>query len=266
MSTSARMEFRLPQFEGPLDLLLHLVQKNEMNIHEIRIAEIADQYLSYLGLMQRLDLDVASEYLVLASTLLYLKSQSMLPSAKRARSASAEDAREELVRQLLEYKRIKEAAQFLRRSEAAREECVTRDAAAEVADGAEREYHIRATLLDLLAAFVNVLEQREDAGLDFPTEIEEEPVTVEQKMQELLLELQLRDTLTFGDVFVGIRTKLELICMFLAVLELTRLRQISVVQPEPFGAILLRLNPERPPVEASEWADTYGQDAPEAAY
>ena len=257
ITATTPLEFRLPQFQGPLDLLLHLIQKNEMSITDIRIAEITEQYLEYLDLMQMLDLDVASEYLVTASTLLYIKSQSMLPVLRPARTGSVEYAREELVRQLLEYKRFKEASTYMRKREEARNEVFRRPPDEFYAENPAHEYHIHATLFDLLAAFQTVLRQRSETAPEFPNEIHEDPITVEQKIREILLELEIAGTMEFSAFFKLFQTKLELICVFLAILELTRMRQIRATQEEPFGSILLQLNPDRPDISTFKLMTSY---------
>lgn len=265
-ATAAPLEFRLPQFQGPLDLLLHLIQKNEMSIADIRIAEITEQYLEYLELMQMLDLDVASEYLVTASTLLYIKSQSMLPVLKPSRSGSAEVAREELVRQLLEYKRFKEASSYLRRCEEARNEVFHRPPDEYYAENPSHEYHIHATLFDLLAAFQNALRQVTEAAPEFPNEIHEDPITVEQKIREILIELEIVETMEFNAFFNAFQSKLEIICVFLAILELTRMRQIFASQAEPFGSVRLRLNPDRPDIATYKLTTSYESVGDETAH
>lgn len=248
-----------PQFQGPLDLLLHLVQRNEMDIHDLRIAEITNQYLSYLDLMQMLDLDVASEYLVLASTLVYLKSQSMLPAAKAAGAAGHPDElREELVRQLLEYKRFKEAATFLDECEAARAEVYTRPPDSEFAANVEHEYHIRATLFDLMAAFQTVLAQHEEFVPEFPDAIEDDPITVEQKIGEILTRLELEERMEFSALFMSFQSRLELVCTFLAILELARMHQIYATQADRVGPIVVELNPERPDITTFQWTQFDG--------
>jgi len=251
------LEFRLPQFQGPLDLLLHLIQKNEMSITDIRIAEITEQYLEYLDLMQLLDLDVASEYLVTASTLLYIKSESMLPASKPPRTGSPEHAREELVRQLLEYKRVKEASAYLRQREERRNEVFSRPPDELYAENPSHEYRIHATLFDLLAAFQSVFRRRAETAPEFPDEIHEDPITVEQKIREILLELEMVGTMEFNTFFHTFQTRLEVICVFLAILELTRMRQIFATQEEPFGSILLTLNPNRPDISTFKVTTPY---------
>ncbi len=264
-ATPDRLELNLPQFHGPLDLLLHLIQKNDLDIHEISIAQITDQYLEYIDLMKMLDLDVASDYLVMASTLLYLKSRSMLPSAASARRGSdGADMRDELVRQLLEYKHFKEAAVHLHEREEARAELQPR-VRDESFDGAEtREYRVDATLFDLLSAFKMLVDQPVGPPPDLPDEIEEDLITVEDKIREVLHRVETEGRIAFGEFFARFQSRLELICTFLAILELARTHQVYAVQEEAYGPIEIELNPERPDITSFQWTDYGGPEEVEA--
>ena len=228
---------KLDVFEGPLDLLLHLIQQNEMEITDIPIAEITEQYLEYLNFMEMLDLDVASEFLVMAVTLLHLKSQSILPAATSDESQTFKD-REELVRQLLEYKQFKEAAQALDCYATNREKFYGRDVDL-TADREElRDVQIKATLFDLLSAFKHVTEQQFMVD-DYYDEIQEEQITVEDKMTFLERRLNDGEQIRFDDLFSEFASKLERIVTFLAILELMRLQQIVAVQSGHFGDIYI---------------------------
>jgi segregation and condensation protein A len=174
-----------------------------------------------------------------------------------ARTGSAEYAREELVRQLLEYKRFKEASAYLRECEAARNEVFHRPPDEYYSENPSHEYHIHATLFDLLAAFQKALDQRVELAPEFPSSIHEDPITVEQKIREVLQELEIAGTMEFNAFFSAFQTKLELICVFLAILELIRMRQIRAVQEEPFGAIVLQLKPERPDISTFKLTTSY---------
>ena len=228
---------KLDVFEGPLDLLLHLIQQNEMDITDISIAEITEQYLEYLNLMEMLDLDVASEFLVMAATLLHLKSQIILPSKNPDESYTFKD-REELVKQLLEYKQFKEAAQTLDYYATNHEKAHGRsvDSYADVED--LREVQIKATLFDLLSAFKYVTE-REFAIDDAYEEIQEEQITVEEKMEFLERRLNAGEQIRFDELFSEFASKLERIVTFLAILELIRLQQIVAVQSGHFDNIYI---------------------------
>ena len=228
---------KLDIFEGPLDLLLHLIQKNEMEITDVSIAEITEQYLDYLNLMEMLDLDVASEFLVMAATLLYLKSQSILPVVASDESHTFRD-REELVKQLLEYKQFKEAAHVLDYYATNREKIHGRTVDP-YADGEDlRDVQIKATLFDLLTAFKYITE-REFAIDDYYEEIQGEQITVEEKMDFLERRLNDGEQIRFDELFSEFASKLERIVTFLAILELIRLQRIVAVQSGHFDNIYL---------------------------
>ena len=228
---------KLDVFEGPLDLLLHLIQQNEMDITDVSIAAITEQYLEYLNLMEMLDLDVASEFLVMAATLLHLKSQIILPSIAPDESYTFKD-REELVKQLLEYKQFKEAAQTLDYYAASHEKVYGRsaDSHADVED--LQEVQLKATIVDLLAAFKYVTE-REFAIDDTYDEIHEEQITVEEKMEFLERRLNAGEQIRFDELFSEFASKLERIVTFLAILELIRLQRIVAVQSGHFDNIYI---------------------------
>ena len=228
---------KLDVFEGPLDLLLHLIQKNEMDITDISIAEVTEQYLEYLNLMEMLDLDVASEFLVMAATLLHLKSQIILPSKDSDESYTFKD-REELVKQLLEYKQFKDAAETLDYYATNHEKVYGRSVDSTAAAEDLREIQIKATLFDLLSAFKYVTE-REFLVDDYYEEIQEEPVTVEEKMEFLEGRLSTEEQIRFDELFPQFASKLDRIVTFLATLELIRLQRIVAVQSGHFDSISL---------------------------
>ena len=220
---------KLDIFEGPLDLLLHLIQKNEMEITDIPIAEITEQYLEYLNFMEILDLDVASDFLVMAATLLHLKSQSILPSVTVDDQKPFKD-REELVKQLLAYKQFKEAAQALDYHAAKREQIYGRSVNQDTDLASLREVQIKATLFDLLSAFKDVVERSQYAvDDDYYEEIQEEPITVEEKMEIVQRRLS-EEPINFNELFPEFASKIEQIVTFLAILELIRLQRVAAVQ------------------------------------
>ena len=224
---------KLDVFEGPLDLLLHLIQKNEMDITDISISEITEQYLDYINFMELLDLDVASDFLVMAATLLYLKSQSILPSVTLDDQHPFKD-REELVRQLLDYKQFKEAAQALDYHAAKREQIYGRSVNLDADLSDFREVQIKATLFDLFSAFQDVTERLQFVGDDYYEEIQEELITVEDKMEFVEHRLSDSEPVKFTDLFSAFASKLEQIVTFLAILELIRLQRIVAVQSGHF--------------------------------
>ena len=248
---SAQLEIRAPQFQGPLGLLLLLIQKREVEIEDLPIADIADQYLNYLNLMQSLDIDIASEYLVMASTLLFLKSQSVLPSANQA-SAEKHPEAQELLRQLIQYKRFKEAGQYLEKRESRRANAFTRPPDPGYEQGASKEYRLHATLFDLIAAFQQAVDKQ--SAFEFYDDFQDEPPeeempTVEEKIYEILERLEADGALEFTQLFLPHIRKLELVCVFLAVLELARMKQIAASQEEPLGPIHIELIPDRPELD-----------------
>ena len=230
---------KLDGFEGPLDLLLHLIQKEEMDIYDIQISKITDRYLEYINLMEQLDLDLASEFLVMAATLLQIKSQNILPK-NDAKSEHYIGNQEQLVQQLLEYKRYKEAAQVLDKYAERRTTIYNRSSKLHSELDGTRTYEIKATLFDLLTAFKNINDRAAQVDMDDEYEmVEEEKITVEEKIAYIESQLEHSDQLLFDDLFPLTSSKLNLIVTFLAVLELIRLGTIVTVQTGLFESIYL---------------------------
>jgi segregation and condensation protein A len=229
---------RLEVFEGPLDLLLYLIKRDEVDIYDISLERITQQYLEFMDAFKVLDLEVAGEFVVMAANLIYLKSRSLLPVSVQPpeEEAEEEDPRWELVRQLLEYKKFKEAAQHLQQREVARENLFARlPEKPELA--AERPLG-EVSVFDLINAFNNILkriDQKEDLR-----EIFEERYTVSDKI-ELVMKLTSSGVpLKFTELFAGMASRSEIVVTFLALLELIRMKQLRVTQEEPFGEIELR--------------------------
>lgn len=230
---------KLDGFEGPLDLLLHLIQKEEMDVYDIQIAKITDRYLEYINLMEQLDLDLASEFLVMAATLLQIKSQNILPKTE-TKSGNSIDNQEQLVQQLLEYKRYKEAAQVLDIYAERRTSIYNRSSKLHSDLDGTRSYEIKATLFDLLTAFKNINDRVTQLDMDDEYEpVHEETVTVEEKMEFIENQLEISDQLLFEDLFPLTSRKLDMIVTFLAILELIRLGKIVSVQTALFESIYL---------------------------
>jgi len=223
---------KLEVFEGPLDLLLYLIKKSEIDIYDIPVATITEQYLEYLELMQMLDLNIAGEFLVMAATLIHIKSKMLLPpEEKEILPEEEEDPREELVRRLLEYKKFKEAAGLLQDLEGQRKKMFTRTATLEVDSG---EKFFEASLFDLITALTRVLKE---VPKDVFQEIVKDEFTVEQKVHDLLHMLVGIPRLGLSGLFKKAKNKSEIIATFLAVLELIRLKEIIVVQQLSFSEI-----------------------------
>lgn len=241
---SAAIRVNLPAFEGPLDLLLHLIQQDEIDITDIPISKITKQYLEMLDLMRELDLEVAGEFLVMAATLMEIKSRSLLPGDAQTATDDAPDPRRELVRQLLEYRKFKDAAAAL---EAKAEEAGARVARQEPPEpAADRGPKVRAVeLWDLVSAFARLM--RETQSLQ-PTTI-----LVDDTPQHVY-EAQIRERVTaaggrlpFLAAFLPPYFKARLIGIFLAVLELIRHRGLGLDQLEPGTEIYLVALPAGPP-------------------
>ncbi len=230
---------KIDGFEGPLDLLLELIQKEEMDIRDIQISIITDRYLEYVNLMEQLDLDLASEFLVMAARLLHIKSESILPQiAEKTKYPIGNQA--QLVQQLLEYKRYKEAAQVLDVYAEKRTLIYNRSSKLHSDLDGTRTYEIKATLFDLLTAFKNINDRISNIEQDeeYHT-VEEETITVEDKIAFIERQLANDDQLLFDDLFHFTSSKLDLIVTFLAILELIRLGTIVTVQTGLFESIYI---------------------------
>ena len=226
----------LPLFEGPLDLLLYLIKREKIDIHDIPIAPITRQYVEYLDLMRELNLDVAGEFMVMAATLIHIKSKMLVPVEPTEAEGEEEyvDPREELVRRLLEFQRYKDAAGVLHQQAQIRAAQWTRpDTVLPRFDDAGEEM-LEAGLYDLIAAFKDLLDRRKTL---LAHEVEAEGPPVEQRMDELLAMIREGESLEFLELFASLQTKAEMITTFLALLELIRLKQVRVYQRAMFGSI-----------------------------
>jgi len=252
---------KLEIFEGPLDLLFYLIKKSEINIHDIPISEITDQYVQYLELMQMLDLDIAGEFLVMAATLMHIKSKMLLPQEEIEQEEEEKDPRTELVEKLLEYKKFKEAAQQLKNREAHSKEVFARPVIREPIedDLSEDELYFEASIFDLLSAFSKMLKE---VPKDRFYEVLKDEVTVSEKIHEIFHLLVKKPTLYFLELFGRSRSKLEIIATFLALLELIRMKEVVVKQDKVFCDIKIVRNTQRitPPKIEEERDDTRGSD------
>jgi segregation and condensation protein A len=235
-SFEASYRIRLEQFEGPLDLLLHLIKKNEINIYDIPMALITKQYLEHINLMKSLNLVVAGEFLVLAATLIHIKSKMLLPSEPDGEEEEGQDPRAELVRQLLEYKQFKEAAYDLQDRERLWREVYRRAPLLTATPIESEETPLELTLFDLMDALQDVVRRAPSKGL---LELTAEHLTVKDRMNYILERLEASAAVPFEMLFSPTDGRLVLIVTFLGLLELMRLKLVRVFQPETFGAILL---------------------------
>ncbi len=233
---------KLDIFEGPLDLLLYLVKKDHLNIYDIPIAKVTEQYLAYLDLMQLLELNIAGEFLVMASTLMQIKSRMLLPRDEAATQEEEEpDPREELVQRLLEYQRFKEVASELRQREQKQREQFRRKISSmtPVERDESEEVYFEANIFDLINAFTQALK---DIPRELFYEVIKDEFTVEHKIHDILHLLLNEDMLNLNQLFSKAKNKLEIIATFLAVLELIRLKEIIVCQSRLFGDIVITRN------------------------
>jgi segregation and condensation protein A len=234
-------QVKLGVFEGPLDLLLHLIREHQVDILDIPIATITDEYLRYLALMQELDLDVAGEFLLMAATLIHIKSKMLLPPDETADGdeAEQEDPRAELVSRLLEYKRFKEAAQTLGVLEAETAYLHRRGAPAMEM---EVEGPLQVSMVELLRALRDVLSRTDKAA---PLEITPEEINVGQRIVMLIDRLAAESPIEFGQLFGRATRRVEVIVTFLALLEILRRRLASARQSEAMGPIMIYRTVER---------------------
>jgi len=235
-------KIRLEIFEGPLDLLLYLIKKDHLNIYDIPIAKVAEQYLQYLNLMQILDLNIAGEFLVIAAELMKIKSKMLLPAEESAAHAQEEqeDPREELVRRLLEYEKFKEIANTLREKETSQKEVFKRPKIEiEAGPNKEKEVYFEASIFDLINAFSQALK---DVPKEVFYEVIKDEFTVEEKVHSLLHLLLVTPAVRVSELFSQAKNKLEIIVIFLAILELIRMKEAVVFQRELFGEIEIGRN------------------------
>jgi segregation and condensation protein A len=252
------IRIKLQSFEGPLDLLVHLIRKHQVNVYDIPIALVTEQYLEYLGLMQELNLDVASEFLVMAATLIHIKSGMLLPRPDPTQADELEDdPRDVLVRRLLDHQKFKTAAGLLHDRETLRSAQWTRpdSRVAEIA-GEEFEPEFEVDLFSLLAAFRKVLERARERP---PVPLPPEQVSIESRIEQLLERLSETEACGFEDLFGDAASRGDLIVTFLALLEMIRLKLVRVFQAGQAGPIRIyrRARPKDAPHPIHDPEDEY---------
>ena len=228
----------LDVFEGPLDLLLYLIRKEEVDIYDIPIERITTSYMEYLELMRMLDLNIAGEFLVMAATLMMIKSRMLLPVEDRTEleEEEEEDPRWDLVRQLVEYQKFKDAALFLEDCEGHRTNVFTREGEGVVLGPAPDVALQDVSIFDLIAAFNEALSNVREQSL---TEIFADRFTVGEKIDQLVAIIREQEQVSLTGLFRNMRSRGEMICTFLAVLELIKLKQLRAVQQGAFGEIMV---------------------------
>ncbi|OIN96174.1 hypothetical protein AUJ66_06990 [Candidatus Desantisbacteria bacterium CG1_02_38_46] len=221
-------------FEGPIELLLDLVKKNEIDIYQVWISKVTAEYLKHLEIVQSLNLDEALEFLIIAASLVYLKSRSLLPQETLELVEEEEQLKRSLESYAQEYDKFRQVADHLKEKAIIAADHFTRPVPEEL----KKEEYIEATLFDLVSAFKNILAESEKR--EYVREITPEVVTVEQKMEEIISLLQGENaTVQFSRIFKNALTRLEIVVSFLALLELIRLRKVRAIQKKLFAEIEL---------------------------
>ena len=231
-------KIQIPMYEGPLDLLLDLIRKQEINIHDIPIAKITTQYLEYLHKLDELNIDVSADFIYMTATLIYIKSKMLLPPDTLAGSEGQEDPRAELVQRLVEHEKFKNAAQLLYQKQQI-EEHVWSKPDKSLYEGEAAEGEIVVSLVDLIKMFQQVLERRKEVSR---IELQHEQITVAQMIAQLRAQLVASENgaLSLMRFFEACASRHAMIVAFLALLEMVRLQAVLLVQEKQFGEILVR--------------------------
>jgi|SRR6478672_8880237 len=228
----------LDVYEGPLDLLLDLIRKQDIDIYDIPIARITAQYLAYVERLKELDVNVAADFIYMAAVLIHIKSKMLLPRDPAAGSEQQEDPRAELVNRLIEHEKFKSAAQMLMQKQQIEDAVRSNPAIHEFMDAEGAEPEIAADVIDLVKTFQQVLERVRTRPI---IQVDEETVTVSQMITYLRRRLTLEDRpIRLKQMLGGVQSRQALVCMFLALLELVRLQAIQLRQERLFGEILIR--------------------------
>lgn len=236
----------LDNFEGPFDLLLHLIKKNQMDIYNIKIHDITSQYLENINAMKELDLEVASEFIVMAAMLLEIKSKMLLPKEKKAENEEDEDPRSELVSKLVEYKKYKLVATEFSKME--RETGIVFTKKPEIIDDLkDKNTDVNSllkgiTMLELFNLYDNLIStynNKMNKSNVIQKEIPVDKYRIEDKMEQILEDFKYRDRMYFSKITKLCKSKMEVVVSFLALLELTKLKEIKVIQQENFREIFI---------------------------
>jgi segregation and condensation protein A len=251
---------KLPVFEGPLDLLLHLIKKNEVEIVDIPIATITEQYLAYLQMMRELNLDIAGEFLVMAATLTLIKSRMLLPPSEGDEEEEEVDPRADLVRQLLDYQRYREAALALSERPLLHRDVFVREPLMDVEGGADtgEALHLKVTVWELLKAFRAVLKRARPESVH---EIVTEQLSMRDRVRTLLQTLSVARSVEFESLFDEDASRFAIIVTFLALLELMRMGAVRATQEERYGRIVIELAVNDIATVSLESVDEYETEA-----
>jgi segregation and condensation protein A len=225
-------------YEGPLDLLLHLIRKQDIDIYDIPIGRITAQYLAYVEKLRELDVNVAAEFIYMASVLIHIKSKMLLPRDPAAASDAQDDPRAELVNRLIEHEKFKSAAQMLMQKQQIEDAVWSNPALKDFKDAESAEPELAADVIDLVKTFQQILDRARNRPM---IQVDEETVTVGQMIEYLRRRLALEDRpIRLKQMLRNVESRQALVCMFLALLEMVRLQAIQLRQDRLFGEILLR--------------------------
>lgn len=233
-------------FEGPMDLLLHLIKKDNLDVAEVNVSEITKQYLDYLNMMKQLNLEIAGEFLVMASTLMQIKAKSLLPSQVPTDSNEGPDPAKELMAKLLEYQKYKQAGQFLDKKLEENKDNFYKSAP--IFDNGEKVLNVQ--LFDLLSAVKRAFDRLDERKRIELLKIEQFPI--ESKMDKVVNMLKSHPWVLLDDIFVGETQKRGIITCFMAVLELMKIKKLLARQDEHDGQIRIYLNPDNKDIDFRE--------------
>ena len=245
MAVESKYKVRLDVFEGPLDLLLYLIKKEEVDIHDVALERITGQYLDYVNTFKVMDIDLASEFVVMAANLMYIKSRTLLPKHEQLAEEDEEnDPRWELIRQLIEYKKFKQAAEYLLEKSIDQQDYYgnspERVEPGSTEDDGKESILADGQVVDLVNAFQSLLKRISEEHDHEKEDIQDDQFTVAEKIQYLLDLIAPGERKEFRSLFAEEVTKEEVLVTFLALLELMKMNQISVIQGEAFGEILIQ--------------------------
>jgi segregation and condensation protein A len=234
------INIKIPVFEGPFDLLLHLIRENKLDIYDIPIAVITGQYLQYIDMMKELNLEIAGDFIVIAATLIHIKSRMLLPPDEETPSEEQEDPRRELIQRLIEYQKYKEAAGDFRKREDEWLRVFHRDPLSEADEEEGELYLFDLSLFDLIDAFKKILDKVPPEMVS----ITKDTLTVKDKISIIMEIIEGHDSIRFEELFKDEITRVQLIITFVALLELIRLGLLRVYQEKTFGKIWV-INPAK---------------------
>jgi segregation and condensation protein A len=260
----AEYKVKFEVFEGPLDLLLYLIKKEEVDIYEVNLTTLATQFIEYIELMREFDLEIAGEFLVMASTLMYIKSRELLPVDQQVQVEGEDegvDPRWELIRQLVEYKKFKDAAAQLQVLEERQEGVYPRLPGKLEFEDAMPAARPDVSIFDLLNAVTGILKRF--SARDERRDIFEDKWTVSEKIESILKIITERGRALFSELFEGVTSRSEIVVTFLALLELIRLKQLACTQTAEFGEIELRRATSVAPIPSAPPAESAVAVAPE---